>query len=382
MADSVRPLFPDDAEDPDSVTGILPSQDLRALIAEGAIQAEDAIPEAQIQPASLDLRLGANGYRIRTSFLPGKRNTVAERIEAFATHRFDLNDDTILEKNCVYIVELAERVRLPQDLEGTANPKSSIGRLDVFTRLIADNAAEFDRVPAGYDGPLYAEISPLAFSIVVRKGSRLNQLRLQRGSPALSEMAFRRLFEELRDPEHMPPPEEVYRGGFPISVELKGEAAPGIIGYKARKHAPLVDVDKPDHYDPLDYWEIIPPVKGDGIILDPDDFYILASKESVPVPPDYAAEMVAYDTLMGEFRVHYAGFFDPGFGYSPHGHGGTRAVLEVRSHEVPFLIEDGQIVGRLMYEKLVATPDKLYGGEIGSSYQRQGLALSKHFKRG
>jgi dCTP deaminase len=361
--------------------GILPSQDLRRLMENGVITATEPIDEEQIQPASLDLRLGTKGYRIRTSFLPGQHRNVAERIETFATHPIDLTQDTILEKNCVYIVELQERVRLPADIEGTANPKSSIGRLDVFTRLIADNAAEFDRVPAGYDGPLYAEIAPLAFSIIVRKGSRLNQLRLLRGSPSLSEAAFARLFAELHDPAHMPPPEEAYRGGFPISVELKGEAAPGIIGYKARKHAPLIDVDQRDHYDVLDYWEPIAPVKGDGIILDPDDFYILASKEAVPVPPEYAAEMVAYDTLMGEFRVHYAGFFDPGFGYAPHGHGGTRAVLEVRSHEVPFLIEDGQIVGRLMYEKVAAEPDKLYGSGIGSSYQRQGLALSKHFRK-
>jgi len=361
--------------------GILPSQALRRLIGGGVLAAQEPIDDAQIQPASLDLRLGSNGYRIRTSFLPGQHRTVADRIAAFATHPIDLTQDTILEKNCVYIVELQERVKLPTDLEGTANPKSSIGRLDVFTRLIADNAVEFDRVSAGYEGPLYAEIAPLAFSIVVRKGSRLNQLRLLRGSPSLGEAAFRELFAELHDPAHMPPPEEAYRGGFPISVELKGEAAPGVIGYKARKHAPLIDVDRRDHYEVLDYWEAIPPVRGDGIILDPDDFYILASKEAVPVPPQYAAEMVAYDTLMGEFRVHYAGFFDPGFGYAPHGHGGTRAVLEVRSHEVPFLIEDGQIVGRLMYEKLSAEPDKLYGSGIGSSYQRQGLALSKHFRK-
>ena len=370
-----------DADEDRDADGILPSQDLRRCIDEGVIAADEPVGEDQVQPASLDLRLGARGYRIRTSFLPGQHRRVAERIEAFATHPIDLTHDTILEKNCVYIVELQEQVCLPAGLEGTANPKSSIGRLDVFTRLIADNAVEFDRVPSGYDGPLYAEIAPLAFSIVVRKGSRLNQLRLLRGSPSLSEAAFRELFAELHDPTYMPPPEEAYRGGFPISVELKGEAAPGIIGYKARKHAPLIDVDRRGHYDPLDYWEPIPPVKGDGIILDPDDFYILASKESVPVPPEYAAEMVAYDTLMGEFRVHYAGFFDPGFGYAPHGHGGTRAVLEVRSHEVPFLIEDGQIVGRLMYEKLAAVPDKLYGANIGSSYQRQGLALSRHFRR-
>lgn len=370
-----------DANDERDADGILPSQDLRRFVETGVIAADEPVGEDQIQPASLDLRLGVRGYRIRTSFLPGQKRAVAERIEAFATHPVDLTHDTILEKNCVYIVELQERVRLPADLEGTANPKSSIGRLDVFTRLIADNAVEFDRIPAGYDGPLYAEIAPLAFSIVVRKGSRLNQLRLLRGSPALSEAAFRRLFAELHDPLHMPPPEDAYRGGFPISVELKGEAAPGIVGYKARKHAPLIDVDRRDHYDALDYWEPIAPVTGEGIILDPDDFYILASKEAVPVPPEYAAEMVAYDTLMGEFRVHYAGFFDPGFGYAPHGHGGTRAVLEVRSHEVPFLVEDGQIVGRLMYEKLAAEPDKLYGSGIGSSYQRQGLALSKHFRK-
>ncbi len=376
MAESAQPLLPEMAPEARFSTGVLPSQGIRQLIRRKAIAAAESIGEGQIQPASLDLRLDRVAYRIRSSFLPGKGCKVAEKIDRFAMHEIDLAEGAVLEKGCVYIVKLMESLSLNKETSGIGNPKSSVGRLDVFTRLITDHANEFDRVRAGYRGPLYAEISPLAFSIVVRKGAKLSQLRLKRGSPTYGDAALRRLHKELRQADD---DEETLRGGLPISVETRSTS--GLIGYKARKHTPLIDIDKTNYYDPLDYWEPVVSGRDDGVILNPGDFYILASKEPITVPPDHAAEMVAYDTLVGEFRVHYAGFFDPGFGHAQSGGAGTRAVLEVRSHEVPFTIEDGQIVGRLMYEKLAAVPDKLYGEGIGSSYQQQGLALSKQFKR-
>ena len=376
MAETAQPLLPEMAPEAHFSTGVLPSQGIRQRIRKKAISAAEAIGEGQIQPSSLDLRLDRVAYRIRASFLPGKGCKVAEKIGGFAMHEIDLTEGAVLEKGCVYIVKLIESLSLNKETSGIANPKSSVGRLDVFTRLITDNANEFDRVRAGYRGPLYAEISPLAFSIVVRKGAKLNQLRLKRGSPTYSDAALRRLHQEVRRQDG---DEETLRGGLPISVETRSTS--GLIGYKARKHTPLIDIDKTNYYDPLDYWDPVVSGHDEGLILNPGDFYILASKEPITVPPDHAAEMVAYDTLVGEFRVHYAGFFDPGFGHAESGGAGTRAVLEVRSHEVPFTIEDGQIVGRLMYEKLAAVPDKLYGEGIGSSYQKQGLALSKQFKR-
>jgi dCTP deaminase len=358
--------------------GILPSQDLRALIEEGRISAPQPIREDQIQPASLDLRLGSMAYRIRASFLPGAGGTVAERIESFATHGMPLDQGAVLEKGCVYLVELLERVELANDLVGIANPKSSIGRLDVFTRLIVDGAIEFDRIPGEYGGPLYAEISPLAFSIVVREGSRLNQLRLMRDGapPGAGDIAA--LQDRLRaDMANA----AFSRGALTVSVDLTSPGPDGLVGYKARNHAPLIDVDVKGVYEPTEFWEPIQAQPDGGIILDPNDFHILASREAIAVPPALAAEMVPYDTLVGEFRVHYAGFFDPGFGDASLGAAGTRAVLEVRSHEVPFRVEDGQIVGRLVYEPMADVPDKLYGRGIGSNYQRQGLKLSKHFRQ-
>jgi dCTP deaminase len=268
-----------------------------------------------------------------------------------------------------------------------ANPKSSIGRLDVFARVITDYGVEFDRVRDGYKGPLYAELSPRSFSILVRSRSRLVQLRIRRGSPAVSDTALRRLHEEIglvEPPAGTAATAGTIRDGLAFTVDVAGSAADGVVGYKARRHTDLVDVDRVRHYEPLDFWEPVHAHRGTtgdaGIVLDPHDFYILASREAVVVPPDHAAEMLPYHTFVGEFRVHFAGFFDPGFGTQETGGAGSRAVLEVRSHEVPFLIEDGQMVGRLVYERLIARPDKLYGAGIGSSYQQQGLALSKHFK--
>jgi dCTP deaminase len=271
-------------------------------------------------------------------------------------------------------------VALRKRTAAAANPKSSTGRLDVFARVITDYGTEFDRVREGYKGPLFAEISPRAFSILVRTGSRLVQLRIRRGSPGFSDSALRRLHEEVGLVDGPAGPKTI-RNGLAFTVDVAGDKGTGILGYKARRHTDVIDIDRSFHYDPRDFWEPVFSHRGEGIVLDPNDFHILASREAVVVPPDHAAEMLPYDTFVGEFRVHYAGFFDPGFGAPETGGAGSRAVLEVRSHEVPFLIEDGQIVGRLVYERLIARPDKLYGTPIGSSYQRQGLALSKHFKK-
>ncbi|MEE8535879.1 MAG: 2'-deoxycytidine 5'-triphosphate deaminase [Kiloniellales bacterium] len=360
-------------------TGVLPYQAIQALVRDGEIAASDSIAATQVQPASIDLRLGYTAHRVRASFLPGETRTVADMLAQFSMHSLDLSDDAVLEKGCVYIVPLMEGLNLSSRISGMANPKSSAGRLDIFTRLITDGATQFDRVPAGFGGPLFAEISPRAFSIVVRAGSRLNQLRLRRGEPAYSDRALYRLHQERRLIDRDLEQSDVVKG-LPLRVDLRREEGSRPIGFRAKKHTGLIDLDKLDHYDPADFWDPIFAERWSGLILNPGDFYILASKEAVKVPPDQAAEMVAYDTLVGEFRVHYAGFFDPGFGHEDAGATGTRAVLEVRSHEVPFLVEDGQTVGRLLYERLTDRPDRIYGAEIGSSYQRQGLTLSKQFR--
>jgi dCTP deaminase len=384
MPEAAPELFPDPEEgsqEPRYGTGILPVQEIRALIRDKHIEAAAEITEDQIQPASMDLRLGSTAYRVRASFLPGPDLKVKEKIAVLGMHEVDLTDGAVLERGCVYIVPLMESLRLSKRDSGVANPKSSTGRLDVFTRLITDHGAEFDRVRPGYGGPLYAEISPRTFSILARKGSRLNQLRLRRGAPTVGEAALKRLNEEVRLVHTDAGTDNIAEGKVTLTVDLKGDPDTKFIGYKARKNADLIDIDKTNHYDAAEFWEPIYARADRAIILDPDDFYILASREAITVPPDHAAEMVAYDTLVGEFRVHYAGFFDPGFGYEVEGTPGTRAVLEVRSHEVPFVIEHGQTMGRLVYERLTAVPDKIYGAGIGSSYQRQGLTLSKHFRR-
>jgi dCTP deaminase len=389
MHSAAKPLFADDDAGAESAhaTGVLPAQHLHAMIEQTReIRAIEPVRPEQVQPASLDLRLGGRAWRVRASFLPGASARVQEKIDAYAMHRFDLTDaGAVLEKGCVYIVELAEHLALRKRTSALANPKSSIGRIDVFVRLITDHGAEFDRVRPNYHGPLFAEISPRTFSVLVRRGDRLNQLRIKRGSPLSSDDAMRRLHES---DELVGPGLETkeIRRGVPITVDLAGTEAGEVIGYRAKKHAGLIDLGNINHYDPADFWDVVRAVRERALVLDPDDFYILASKEAVRVPADHAAEMLAYDTAMGEFRVHYAGFFDPGFGHPEAGGAetdglGTRAVLEVRSHEVPFVLEDGQRVGRLIYERLIARPDRLYGAGIGSSYQRQGLALSKHFRR-
>ena len=359
--------------------GLLPAQAIRGFVADGAIAASAPIGEAEIQPASLDLRLGRFAWRVRASFLPGRGGRVEEKIETLGMHRIDLTEGAVLERGCVYVAPLAERLRLPADVEGVANPKSSSGRLDVFTRLIGDGAAEFDRVPAGYEGALYAEIAPRTFSVLAREGDRLNQLRFRRGPSLRSDAELDRLHGQIRL-VHGEGAADI-ADGIAVTIDLEGPGGLGeTIGFRARKHAGLIDLRRIAHYDPLEFWEPIGRRTDRRLILDPDDFYIMASREAVTVPPDHAAEMFPYNPLVGEFRVHYAGFFDPGFGWAETGGTGSRAVLEIRSHEVPFVMEHGQTVARLVYERLAARPDKLYGAGIGSNYQAQGLKLSKQFK--
>ena len=375
------------------VPGVLSGQEITELINKNIISSDHKINKDIIQPASIDLRLGLKAWRVPASFLPGKGNLVSDRLKNFAMHEFSLVDGAVLECGCVYIVKLLEHVSLTDDLTGVANPKSSTGRLDVFTRLIVDGAQEFEDVPAGYSGPLYVEISPRTFSILVRTGSRLNQLRIRRGYSVTTDKEMEILQKHVglvRTEGDNNLPDKI-KNGVPLSVDLVGEK--GLIGYKARKHSRLIDVDKPNFYKREFFWEKITTedliyqtnfsengTSSSGLVLSPDAFYILASKEYVSVPSNYAAEMRAYDTKVGEFRAHYAGFFDPGFGLSDLGASKTRAVLEVRSHDVPFLIEQEQTICRLVYEPMANVPNFLYGEAGGSNnYQAQGLKLSKHF---
>ena len=359
-------------------TGVLPVQALRALAVSGVIKLEAPLGPRQLQPASLDLRLGRVAHRVRASFLPGPATPVQSKLDSLLLHTFDLTKGAVLETGCVYIVPLLESLALPPSLAGSANPKSSTGRLDVFTRVIADNGTSFDQIPAGYHGPLYAEICPQTFPVLVRQGSTLSQLRLRHGAAQISDSALRALHAEER---------LVHGGvddidtGIALSVDLAGDAR-GLVGYRAKRHTGLVDVDAPGVCAIADYWEPIHAASAANrrLILDPDQFYILASKEAVHVPPAYAAEMMPFNPLVGEFRVHYAGFMDPGFGHAAAGGSGARVVLEVRSHKVPFVLDDGQIIGRLIYERLTEIPEMLYGRDLGSNYQGQALKLSKHFK--
>ncbi|MCG6857496.1 MAG: 2'-deoxycytidine 5'-triphosphate deaminase [Salaquimonas sp.] len=357
-------------------TGILPDTDILRLFETGAISAPEPDPD-QVQPASLDLRLGDRAYRIRASFLPGSHATVADKLERLKLHEFDLKDSAVLETGCVYLVPLQEHLALPDEIAASTNPKSSTGRLDIFTRVIADRAQGFDHIEPGYRGPLYLEISPSTFPVVVRAGSRLSQIRFRIGDAALDDAALARLHAEQTLVAATQP--HIHGGGIGLSIDLEGDSN-RLVGYRGKRHTGVIDVDTKAACSILDFWEPIHNRGSADLVLDPHEFYILVSREAVHVPPDHAAEMVPFDPLVGEFRVHYAGFFDPGFGHAEAGGAGARAVLEVRSHEVPFILEDGQLVGRLVYERMSAIPKRLYGSGLGSNYQAQGLKLSKHFR--
>ncbi|SMD18863.1 2'-deoxycytidine 5'-triphosphate deaminase [Rhizobium sp. RU36D] len=361
-----------------SKSGILADRAIGALFGSGRLFSQAMLDADQIQPASLDLRLGAKAIRVRASFMPGRAHTVAEKLSRLTLHEIDLTQGAVLETGCVYIVPLMESLDLPADISASANPKSSTGRLDIFTRVMVDYAQEFDKVPAGYRGPLYLEISPRTFPIIVRRGSRLSQIRFRTGHAVLAEAELMDLHKaETLVASEMP---NVSGGGIALSIDLKGSGSDGLIGYRGKHHTSVIDVDRKAAHDVLDFWEPLYSRGRDELILDPDEFYILVSNEAVHVPPLYAAEMTPYDPLVGEFRVHYAGFFDPGFGHVEAGGAGSKAVLEVRSHEVPFILEHGQVIGRLVYEHMQERPEGLYGSGLGSNYQAQGLKLSKHFR--
>ena len=379
-----EPLFPDDGmQDPvktkgqTHAVGVLPAHGIANMIREQQIWASGGVLDDQIQPASLDLRLGEVAYRIRASFLPGAAGTVQDKLEQLAYHRVDLKNGAVLETDCVYLVPLMEAVSLPERTAGFANPKSSTGRIDVFTRLITDFGTEFDKVPAGYKGYLYLEVSPRTFPILVRTGSRLSQVRFRRGAANHNDAELKRLHDEIG----LVNGKANIDNGLGLSIDLEGDKETGLVGYRGKRHAGLIDVDRKDALPILQYWEPIYRDAQGQIILDPDEFYILASREAVTIPPSHAAEMMPFNPLVGEFRVHYAGFFDPGFGAAEADGKGARAVLEVRSREVPFILEHGQIIGRLVYERLTDVPETLYGRGLSSNYQAQGLKLSKHFRQ-
>lgn len=356
------------------MNGVLPDSDIRDLIDQGVIRADAPVTSEQIQPASLDLRLGRTAYRLRASFLAGRGRRIADRLADFQMHQMDLSDGAVLERGCVYLIPLQERIALPAGMSAVANAKSSTGRLDLLTRLVTDDGTEFDRLPEGYDGPLYAEICPRSFSVLVRPGMRLNQLRLRRGQAVLSDADLTALHAD-----------QPLVGGAPVlidhglgfSVDLR-PAQGDLVGYRARPHSGVIDLDRIGAYPVAEFWDELRTTEG-RLILDPGAFYILVSRESVAIPAEYAAEMAPYLAMVGEFRVHYAGFFDPGFGIGDEGHG-ARGVLEVRCHEAPFVLEHGQTVGRLVYERMGARPQRLYGEGIRSNYQGQGLKLAKQFR--
>lgn len=363
------------------MTGVLPYQAIQQLAREGQLKAMMPFDPGQFQPASFDLRLGATAWRVRASFLTGRGQKVMDRVKQLDGYPIDLEKGAVLERGCVYVCQLEEYLDLKPGVVGLANPKSTTGRLDILTRLITDGGDQFDAVPEGYSGPLYVEIAPRTFSVVARRGVRLNQIRFRRGSASISASELARLHDEgafiISDGEAARRAAFADRRMVPFSVDLEGGGGP--IGWRAKKHTDRIDLERIGHYQAADFWEPILPVSG-GLVLDPNDFYILSTLEKVRVPPDFAAEMIAYDTSVGEFRVHYAGFFDPGFGWGAERQG-TKAVLEVRSHEVPFVLEHGQIIGFLRYERMDQKPDKVYGQDIKSNYQDQGVKLAKQFQQ-
>jgi dCTP deaminase len=369
---------------PEGAAGVLPSQHIERAVQLGIIDSgKYKIPPENIQPASVDLRLGEVAYRIRCSFLPDSQ-PVRVKMKDLIMDELDLRrEGAVLETNRPYLVPLVEQLNLPKSLRGKANPKSSTGRLDVFTRIITDNSFRFDQIEPGYQGELFLEIVPLSFTIRVREGLALNQLRLSTGRSLLTDDEIRQAHENkpiaFRDGEPVQSIDTA--GGLFLGLDLKGDEA-GRVGYRAKDNAPLLEMGSSETFDPDEYWEPVYREQSDRIVLAPEKFYLLLSQETVRISPDFAAEMTAFDPTSGELRTHYAGFFDPGFGYDPtDSFLGSRAALEVRAHDVPFMIEHGQRVCKLTFEKMLEPPTVLYGQGIGSSYQNQQDTLGKHFRK-
>ncbi|MGZ8365575.1 MAG: 2'-deoxycytidine 5'-triphosphate deaminase [Nitrospira sp.] len=379
-----------------SRAGILPYQDIKRLIASRAISASPTVEGRQIQPASLDLRLGRKAYRLISSFLP-ELSAISSRLNVLdfyqsdlVMYEMDLTDGAILEKGHVYLVPLLEQLALPKTIRARANPKSTTGRLDVFTRVVTDLTSGFDEIRAGYRGQLFLEVVPRSFAIKVRTGQSLNQIRFVSGKATVPDRALQALhrntpllYHNVASPKAVGSRDFRVERGLFLRIDLAGpdQRDSRIIGYRAKKNSHVIDLEKVGHYVAADFWEPLHRHRHDSLLLEPEEFYILASKERIRVPAGYAAEMVAYEAACGELRTHYAGFFDPGFGYGSKGEiTGTQVVLEVRPHDVPFLIHDGQTFFKVVYDRMTGMPTQLYGSGLGSSYQRQTLSLSKHFK--
>ena len=373
--------------------GVLPDRELRAAVRDGWIAAPDGIDDRQFQPASLDLRLGSQAYQLRASFLPF-RETVQGRLGERGLADSDLVIDQLsltgagatLQRGSVYLIPLLESLALPDDVRGRSNPKSTTGRLDIFTRVITDATPRFDEIRAGYRGALYLEVSPQSFPVRVQVGASLNQLRVLSGQTSLSDQALETLYRETPllyddDERAIPAERAVFNDGLCMGVDLSGRLTDGVIGYRAHPNPPAVDLSRIGFYDPSEFWEPIKRPSRDAYILEDNRFYILLSKERIRVPPEFAAEMVVYDAGAGEIRTHYAGFFDPGFGWGDGSILGTKVVMEVRAREVPFMVYDGQTSFKVWFERLRSRPERVYGSDLGSSYQRQTLTLSKHFRR-
>jgi len=371
-------------------TGILSSQEIHELIQNRKIISLIPIESGQVQPASIDLRLGNIAYRVQASFLPSRTSKVKDKINDLKLAEIDLTKPTLMERGAVFVIPVLEHLALPFDIGGVANPKSTTGRLDIFTRLVTEGGLDFEahelqfeQVPKGYRGQLYVQVVSRTFPIILQAGTKLNQLRFVRGKPpAATDNALGRLEEGLVYYENgNAPAKAVLDQGLLMSIDLAGSGESSVVAYKAKRNAPAVDLSKSGAHEASRFWDAITAPPSKRLVLDPSDFYILASRERISIPSNWAAEMTQFDPSIGEFSVHYAGFFDPGFGYGTGGEiKGTKAVLEVRAHEVPILLEDQQVVGRIMYHKMASVPEKLYGQAIGSSYQQQGLALSKQFR--
>jgi len=372
--------------------GVLSCQSIKKAISKGHIFSRAAaIDDGQIQPASMDLRLGKKAYRLISSFLP-EDSDVMDRLHTpdiygsdLVMYETDISKGGILERGHVYLIPLMEELKLPEDIRGRANPKSTTGRLDVFARVLTNRSPRFEDIACGYEGQLFLEVMPRSFTIKVREGLSLVQLRLARGECALSDSKLKALHKDSRllynGEEHLTAAEVKVSKGIFMSVDLSGDNPAGIVGYKSKKNSHVVDLTLKNHYGISDFWEPIQKNSRGTLILEPEEFYILSSKEKIRIPPRYAAEMVAYEAGSGELRTHYAGFFDPGFGFGANGEvKGTKAVLEVRAHDVPFMIGHGQTFCKLFFERMAEVPDKIYGPKIGSSYQYQGITLSKQFK--